>query len=99
MYVCVFVRARVRQRVAMSSRIKRVDVCEECKVRGRRGSKRADRALHNTADGKKLCVTMRDRCTYMCGDRFLIISRRGVWILTHTPEPHRRASHKRFIGC
>lgn len=48
-HVCMYiVYTRVRERVAVSSRTKRVNVCEECKVRGRRGSKRAYRALQHS---------------------------------------------------
>lgn len=56
---CALVRARVRERVAMSSRTKRVDVCEECKVRGRRGSKRANRALRHSRRKEVMCNNAR----------------------------------------
>jgi len=66
---CALVRARVRERVAMSSRTKRVDVCEECKVRGRRGSKRVNRALRHSRRKEVMCNNARP----MCMHRFLII--------------------------
>lgn len=46
----------------MSSRTKRVDVCEECKVRGRRGSKRANRALRYSRRKEIMCNNAQPAC-------------------------------------
>ncbi|KYN12840.1 hypothetical protein ALC57_14905 [Trachymyrmex cornetzi] len=53
------------------ARTERVDVCEECKVRGRRGSKRVNRALRHSRRKEVMCNNARPMCMHC--DRFLII--------------------------
>ncbi|KYM78002.1 hypothetical protein ALC53_11469 [Atta colombica] len=86
----------------MSSRTKRVDVCEECKVRGRRGSKRVNRALRHSRRKEVMCNNARPMCMHC--DRFLIIiakepdrfrtkSRRTL----HMSREHERSVYRTFM--